>query len=97
MRADKPDANKAAIVSDLRERGYIWIDVGGSVDGIAIGYSHNTNSVSAVLVEIKHPKRHNVFTASEKKLQDVLTDRGYQHVYLVATCTEDILKWFGAI
>ena len=97
MRADRPDLNKAAIVADLRERGYIWLDVGGAVDGIAIGYSHITESVAAALVEIKRPDKRIVFTDSEKKLQEVLADRGYHHVYLVAQDTTDVLRWFGVL
>ena len=97
MRADKPDANRAAIVADLRERGYIWLDIGGSVDGLCIGYSHITETVAAVLAEIKRPDKKPVFTASEKRLQDALAERGFHGVYLVAYCTEDILAWFGAL
>lgn len=97
MRKDKPDINKASIVADLRSRGFVWVDIGGAVDGVAIGHSHITETVAAVLVEIKAPGRKIVFTDSESKLQKVLADKGYHHAYLVAQDVTDILRWFGCL
>ena len=97
-RRDKPDANKAAIVAELRERGYVWVDTGGSFDGVVIGYNHWTNSTAACLVEVKNPEGRGMrFTKSERELMDLLLSKGYQGVHVVAKSTEDVLRWFGAV
>lgn len=97
MRKDRPDLNKAAIVADLRERGYLWLDIGGSVDGLCIGYNHNTHQVEVVLVEIKNPVYPVEFTEKEKRLMAELNDRGYHGVHITARDAEDVLQWYGAI
>jgi len=102
---DKPDANKAEIVADLRARGLMWLDIGGSVDGVCIGYHREQQMVMAVLVEIKQPEYYTVaenkpyirFTASEKKLINQLLALDFQGVHVVATCVEDVLRWFGGL
>jgi len=37
------------------------------------------------------------FTASEKKLMAELEALDYQGVHVVATSTEDVLRWFGGL
>ena len=93
MRADKPDGNTAAIVEELRARGYlVEYAKGMPFDLLVIGHSRTTGMTACVLVEVKNGSK---FTPRELRFQDELVDRSYQGVYIVATTISDITIVFG--
>jgi hypothetical protein len=94
MRADKPDGNTAAIVEELRARGYlVEYAKGMPFDLLVIGHSRTTGMTACVLVECKAPGGR--FTPTEIRFQDALVDRSYQGIYIVATSVGDITINFG--
>lgn len=94
MRADKPDGNTAAIVEELRARGYIVEYAKGMpFDLLVIGHSRITGMTACVLVECKAPGGR--FTPNEIHFQAALVDRSYQGIYIVATTISDITIVFG--
>ena len=93
MRADKPDSTTAAIVEELRARGYVVEYAKGMpFDLLVIGHSRTTGMTSCVLVEVKNGSR---FTPNELRFQDELVDRSYQGCYVVANTVSDITINFG--
>ena len=94
MRADKPDRPTAAIVEELRARGYVVEYARGMpFDLLVIGHSRTTGMTACLLVECK--VKGGRFTARELRFQAELVDRSYQGVYTVATSARDITIVFG--
>ena len=94
MRADKPDSTTAAIVEELRARGYIVEYAKGMpFDLLVIGHSRTTGMTACLLVECKAPGGR--FTPNEIRFQDELQAKGYQACYTVANTIGDITNCFG--
>lgn len=96
----RPDANQAQIVNELRHLGFdvdIICDLPGKYDIVVSGrkYSHNKdylyiNFPCSVRVEIKMPGR----TLYPRELE-YYEKQQHPGSYIVASCTEDVLEWFG--
>jgi hypothetical protein len=96
MRADKPDASAAAIVEDLRARGYVVEYAKGlPFDLLVIGYHRLEYRTICVIVECKNEGEPPRFTPRERRFQDELENAGFMSVYCVATCAEHVRACFG--
>ena len=96
MRADKPDSATAAIVEELRARGY-HVEYAHSMpfDLLVIGYHRLEFRTICVIVEVKNEGETAKFTDREKRFQADLADLSYLSVYCVATCAEHVRACFG--
>lgn len=93
MRADKPDGNTAAIVEELRARGYVVEYAKGMpFDLLVIGHSRTTGMTACVVVEVKNGSK---FTPREIAFQDELHAKDYHGIYIVATGAEAVRAFFG--
>ena len=97
----KPDSNQAEIVADLRKLGYdvdIICDLPGLYDLVVsgekeTGYVDIDNGIEemtcSVRVEIKSP-----FGELNHTEVEYFSSLNHPSSYIVARCTEDILRWF---
>ena len=94
MRADKPDSTTAAIVEELRARGYLVIYAKGlPFDLLVIGYHRLEYRTACVMVECKAEGGR--FTPREIAFQAELQAAGFMSVYCVATCARHVQACFG--
>ncbi len=96
MKADKPDSATAAIVEELRARGY-HVEYAHSMpfDLLVIGRSHYDRRTMVILAEIKAPGKTMKFTRRELEFQAALKARGFSSAYTTASCAGDIMGCFG--
>jgi len=95
MRSDKPDAATAAIVEELRARGYVVVVAKGAPYDLTVTGHHRDYGITYTMyVEVKTPG--NVkFTQREVEFQAALKARGLDSAYVVAINAGDITNAFG--
>jgi len=96
MRADKPDSNTAAIVEELRARGYlVEYAKGMPFDLVVFGHHRLEHYTACFAVECKREGEAPKFTPRELRFQDELSAAGYMSAYCVATNARHVRACFG--
>ena len=94
--ASRKDGNQHDMEAELRELGFHVADTSrlgrGFPDMVVTGYNRIHDHVDALLVEVKSAD--GTLTRDEKKFWRGYPDGG---PFIVAHCTDDVLRWFGAI
>jgi len=96
----RSDKNQSAIVRELRSLGFVVCDVSAlpvasaGVDLYVWGFNRRTGRTEILGVEVKQPGRK--LSRSEAAFAASVGGHGDAPL-IIATGTEDILRWFGAL